>query len=755
MRNIWLIFRRDVSNLFRNVMCTIITVGLVLLPSLFAWYNILACWNVFDNTGNLSVAVANQDEGYVSDLVPLEVNIGEKVVSALRANDQINWVFTNADDAREGTMSGKYYAGLVIPENFSHQMLTFYEGDSVSANILYYVNEKKNAISPNITGAGADALSYQVNSAFANAVSEIAASVAQGLANYADDNDVAGAIGDLTDHMRQTSSRLNQSANVLALYSSLGTDAGYLLGSTVDFVEAARVKADNAIVRVDGNKQDIQRLAADLGTSLDALPNYLDDGKSALADLENELDALLASASSDASIVAAQLRDSASDLDDKAATLSSQRQEFANLRDALHSGAEVERSRMISQGVAETEISAYVEVTVENTVVLDEAIALLDKAIGALQTSSGNLTNAADELDAAGPNAQQDVENLRQSIAQAEAELDATIANLEQNLAPSIQTLRSDLEVLASDFDGIAAYLGTLGNDLTGISDEAQTSLAELSDKIGSACASLRSTAQDMNNLADGIDEALASGDIETLRSLLSNNAESIATALSAPVQVQREALFPVDSFGSAMTPLYCTLALFIGALLIMVATKPHVSQRGMEELRNPKPRQLYLGRFGVVGLLSLMQTTLLGLGSMFLLKVQVTNPVLFMLCFWAAGLVFAFMIYTMVVAFGNLGKAIAVLLLIVQVTACGGSYPLPILPDFVQTLSPWVPASHVVDALRAAMFGVYQNDYWISMGKLMLFLIPFLLLGLVLRKPLEGFMRFYVSKVEESKMME
>ena len=224
---------------------------------------------------------------------------------------------------------------------------------------------------------------------------------------------------------------------------------------------------------------------------------------------------------------------------------------------------------------------------------------------------------------------------------------------------------------------------------------------------------------------------------------------------MSAPVQVQREALFPVDNFGSAMAPLYCTLALFIGALLIMVATKPHVSQRGMEELRNPKPRQLYLGRFGVVGLLSLMQTTLLGLGSMFLLKVQVTNPVLFMLCFWAAGLVIAFMIYTMVVAFGNLGKAIAVLLLIVQVTACGGSYPLPILPDFVQTLSPWVPASHVVDALRAAMFGVYQNDYWISMGKLMLFLIPFLLLGLVLRKPLEGFMRFYVSKVEESKMME
>ena len=190
MHNIWLVFRRDVSNLFKNVMCTIITVGLILLPSLFAWYNILACWNVFDNTGNLSVAVANQDEGYTSDLVPLKVNVGEKVVSALRANKQINWVFTNADDAVEGTKSGKYYAGLVIPEDFSSRMLTFYESDSASTTILYYVNEKKNAISPNITGAGADTLSYQVNAAFADTVSEIAASLAKGLANLSESSSI-------------------------------------------------------------------------------------------------------------------------------------------------------------------------------------------------------------------------------------------------------------------------------------------------------------------------------------------------------------------------------------------------------------------------------------------------------------------------------------------------------------------------------------------------------------------------------------
>ena len=91
MNNVWRLFRFDLGRLKANVMSIIITLGLVLVPSLFAWYNIIACWNVFDNTGNLTVAVANTDEGYQSDLIPLRINIGDQVVSALRANDQIDW----------------------------------------------------------------------------------------------------------------------------------------------------------------------------------------------------------------------------------------------------------------------------------------------------------------------------------------------------------------------------------------------------------------------------------------------------------------------------------------------------------------------------------------------------------------------------------------------------------------------------------------------------------------------------------------
>ena len=140
--NVIRIVRSDFKRLFANAMSVIIVIGLVVMPSIFAWYNVIACWNVFDNTGNLTVAVANVDDGYESDLVPLRVNIGERVVSALRANDQIDWTFTTEEDAVDGARSGRYYAAVVIPAGFSKDMLTFYSEDVQHARIVYYANEK-------------------------------------------------------------------------------------------------------------------------------------------------------------------------------------------------------------------------------------------------------------------------------------------------------------------------------------------------------------------------------------------------------------------------------------------------------------------------------------------------------------------------------------------------------------------------------------------------------------------------------------
>ena len=174
MRNVFKLFSYDIKHLFGNVITVVIVLGLVFLPSIFTWYNVIACWNVFDNTGNLKVAVANSDEGYQSDLLPTKINVGDSVESALRANDQLDWVFTDEEDAIDGARSGKYYAAVVIPQSFSSDMMSFYSDNAEHAELIYYENEKKNAVAPRVTDQASSKVAAQVNTTFAETISDVA-----------------------------------------------------------------------------------------------------------------------------------------------------------------------------------------------------------------------------------------------------------------------------------------------------------------------------------------------------------------------------------------------------------------------------------------------------------------------------------------------------------------------------------------------------------------------------------------------------
>ncbi len=727
MRNIWQIIRDDVSHLFTNVMSTILMVGLIILPSMFAWYNNMACWDVFDNTGNLKVAVANSDAGYESDLLPIEINVGDKVVSGLRGNDQIDWVFTTEEDAIEGTKAGRYYAAVVIPDTFSRDMLTFYTDEMQHATIYYYVNEKKNAITPRITEAGADAISYEINAEFANTVSEAALGFADTLSQVAEDTDAEGEIAELADRMRHAADRMDQTAEVLQLYANLAVESQDLVASSASLIDNTCVQVDNIVGTAEDGRQTLTVLSADLVASVDELAGALDQNATAMEDLQWQVDQLFATASTDTQDAAAALRNEATVIDNRIAALVEVSNDLNTLANELPEFADV----------------------------INQTITTVNAEIVALGDVRDSLNSAANNLEQGNTDAQALADLVKQEAAQAKADIDTMKANFEQNIKPGIQQLAADIDVLNADLGQGMADFNTIGEDLTGSVDSAAASLGTASQKVNVASGDLHNASQSLRDLSDAIDAAITSQDVDTLKQLLGTDVESMASALSAPVQVERKAVFTSENFGSSMSPIYTTLALFVGAILIMVAMKPAVSQRGEQRLRNPKPRHLYFGRFGVVALLSLCQSTLLALGNMFFLQVQVTHPALYLFCLWFSGLVFAFFIYTLVLSFENLGKGIAVLMLIVQVTGCGGSYPLQLMPGFVQKISPFLPATHVVNALRAAMMGVYQNDFWISMFYVAVFLVPALLLGLALRKPLERFMRFYVSKVEESNMME
>ena len=445
-----------------------------------------------------------------------------------------------------------------------------------------------------------------------------------------------------------------------------------------------------------------------LKSSADTLKSSLADSAAAFGAVSDSVDALFDAASGDSQGIAKDLRAQA---------------------DALASHATV--YRQVADSLEGAAPSLPESLRPQVTALAGRARAVASQA----DSMAASLRTAADKLEAGDTDLS--------------AERDAAKAKAAE-AAASINSIKDDA------LSGVSDDLKGVGGELSASATSAADVMAGTADKIAETTEKLKGVSSGLREMASDIDGAIASGDRDALRAVLGSDVSALSKALASPVGVERIAVFPVENFGSAMAPLYTTLALFIGSLLILVVFKPKADLRIQKEagLVNPKPRQLFFGRFAVMAVVSLAQSTVMALGNLFFLDVQVTSPWLFMVCFWGAGLVFTFIIYALVVSFANLGKAIAVLLLIVQVTGCGGSFPLQIMPDFVQALSPWLPATHVVNAMRSAMMGTYGGDFWAQMGALALFLIPAALLGLVLRKPLEKFMEWYVEKVESSKLI-
>lgn len=727
MRNIGRLFCDDVKRLTSNVVTGIIVLGLVFMPSLFSWYNIVACWDVFGNTGNLKVAVANTDEGYESDLMPLRVNIGEQVVSALRANDQLNWTFVSEDEAIDGAQSGKYYAAVVIPPSFSKDMMTFYSDDVEHAQIVYYTNEKKSAVAPKVTDQGAGGVSSQVNEVFAETLSEVALGISSAISRYANDTDASGRIGDLAHHVGTMSTQMSQAASVLTLYSSVMGSAQVLVDGSSKLLTQTREAAGQVGSAAGEGRQALNTISDAMSASSDALSYALQQSSAGYAGLSDSIDAAFKATGSLTASSAQQLREQATAIDVQIAQYRSIVEQLEQLKNRIDDS---------------------------NKPAVEMLIKRLNASIEQQEKLRDGLLGAADSIEAGNADAQGQHAEVKRLVTDAQASISDLAASYDTDIRPGLDQLTAEVSAVASSLERSASKLDAAGVSLQGSAGSVSGQLSDAKGKLDGAATDLIASSEKFASLSQSITQALSSGDLDTLRAVLNSDPAVLAATLAAPVQLERHPVYPAESFGSQMAPLYTTLALWIGSLLLLVAVRVAVSEKAQQRLNNPKLYQLFLGRFGIFAVLSLLQTTCMALGNMLFLKVQVSDPFLYLVCFWLAGLVFTFVIYSLVVSFANLGKAIAVLLLIVQVTSAGGSYPLQLLPEFFQVLSPYLPATHVINAMRAAMMGAYQNEFWIQTGELLLFLLPAAFIGLVMRKPLMKFLDWFVEKVEDSKLV-
>src|SRR5699024_6085119 len=145
--------------------------GLAILPSLYAWFNIEANWDPYGQTEEIPIGVVNEDEG--ATVRGEDIDVGKDLVESLEDNDQMDWQFTDREEAMKEVEYGNYFAVIIIPEDFSEKLATVASGDPEKAEINYYVNEKINAITPKITDKGVSVIVDDVSSEFTSTVNGV------------------------------------------------------------------------------------------------------------------------------------------------------------------------------------------------------------------------------------------------------------------------------------------------------------------------------------------------------------------------------------------------------------------------------------------------------------------------------------------------------------------------------------------------------------------------------------------------------
>ena len=709
MKNIFEIFRRDVRRISHNVIALIVILGLIIVPCLYAWFNIAACWDPYGNTGKIKIAVASVDEGYEGELISLNINIGDTILSSLRENTQMDWIFTSKKKALNGVESGKYYAAIVIPETFSNDMMSIFSEDIQSPEITYYYNAKENAIAPKVTDKGASAVQTQVNEVFIKTIANTVLDALQTVSNTADESGADAIVSNLTTNLDRINNSLTTVTGTLQSYARMTEAAQMMLDTTSAFLKQSQETSGNSLNSLKDTQKSFNTIQDAISGTTDSINDALTSSTDFYIQISKTLDSTLQSQEKDNAAMANTLNTLAKEVD----TLT---QPYITLRDLC---VEISNQYPAVSDATGTLVGKLNESIASQNALRDK----LNSAADDLRSSSTDAASAKAEIDQLIQSSSQDLKNVQ-------SDYESSVKDQLNQLLNSMKSTDSTVSSLLSQIDQSASGIYTL-------SGSASSDLSQIKTALENSCTLLQKSSDKISDTLQKLDEIQESGNYSQMQDLLSGNHESISSFLASPVELNTNKLYPVENYGSSMAPFYSTLAMWVGGTILVAMLKVSISESSLKGMKKVRDYQVYFGRYIVFLLIGLAQSTLIGLGDLLYLRIQCEAPFLFMLACWITSLVYVNVIYTLTVSFGDVGKAIAVILMVIQVAGSGGTFPIEVAPKIFQSVYPLMPFAHSMAALRETIGGLYGSTYWTELGYLCIFLIASLFLGLVLRKPI------------------
>ena len=727
MHTVFAIFLRDVKRILRNPVALVVTMGVAIIPSLYAWCNILANWDPYANTGNIQVAVANEDEGTTSTLVG-HLNAGQQTVTQLKSNHQLGWRFVSKQHAVDGVKAGKYYAAIVLPKDFSSSLIGTVTGEKNQPSITYYINEKMNAIAPKITDTGATTIDEQINATF---VSSVADAVAK---------QVKAAAGNTTDSLHTAQSdvvnNLNDTINQLETVQQQ-------LGGT-------RSTLDKATTTIDSAKRTNTALASAINDALDTITNTsdllaqtrvqtqrfsttltgaLDNGSTQLSGLQVTV----------GNVTGTMLNGLNTTQDALSQVSSSMRGVNSTAGEALDGmDNALKASGLDPDSQTYKDLSAQISEARKQLTFQQQRINAFDQDTTSIITSGKNTATALNS----------DITSLSNNSTAAMAK---ARANLTDAVMPNLNTGLDTLSLANGSLAGTLTMLqGTLkqGN---GLLDQLSRTVSQTNATLAGAQTQLANLSKQLSTTRTDVASLSSSRMFQQLSEMLGLNANEIGLFVGEPVHLDEKVLYPVENYGSAVTPFYTNLALWVGGFVLVAIYKLEVDRD--EKIRKYTPRQGYMGRWLLFVTVGFLQAIIATIGDL-ALGIQCEHPFLFVLAGVFASFVYVNIIYALAVAFRHIGKAIAVILVIIQIPGAAGLYPIEMMPEFFRRLKPFLPFTYGINAMRGPIGGMYANHYWLDMLSLFWYLPVALFIGLVVRKLALNLNRLFDNRLADTDLM-
>ena len=695
MKNIIEIFRKDIKEVFRKANTWIIIVGLIFLPSMYAWPNILSSWDPYGHTNNIKVAVTSEDEGATVD--GKDLNLGNSLVEGLKNNKNLDWQFvSNKQEAEDGVRIGDYYASIVVPKNFSKDMTSVSRTEPQRATIEYTVNEKINAISPKITNSGASAIANNISKNFVETANGIIFEKLHEAGIKFEENLPS------IEKAKEEIFKLNDN------FSTYESTLSELIGK-VEYGYNILNNVQNTLPEIDRVATNSIMIADKAGITINNIQGF---NERLLPIINNHLN-VVEEVSKEANVIAKELQQKP----DKT-------EEIKARQKALDSRLQASTERLqLVKNIFEYFNKLSSERLFNNQL---ERVTTLLNDITTIKEVNNNIYNKMDHYDEIANTVKEEFVNKTAKVNEVSSNMNSKL-NVE--VAPLISQVLSKAEVNIDKVSGIIA--GAQG-ELPAVErklSETEVKISNAYGKLLSLRAQMPSAKSKIQKLTDEIKKADSGIDKNQLFNLLKVDYKQQAEFFANPVKLQENKLYHIENYGSAMTPFYTVLSIWVGSLLMSSLLTTKVE----DEENKYKPYQKYFGRGLLFVIISLFQTLIITLGDMYVLGTQATSPYRFVLYALLISLLFSSIIYTIVCILGNVGKAVCIVLLVLQLGSSGGTFPIQMTSEFFQALYPKVPFTYSIGLLREAVGGVYIPAVERDIKILFIYLIIILVGGAIL----------------------